>query len=164
MLEKSNRLATNRGDRLARAASVCHTGGKVCPPERATELLESIIEPGDRVAIEGDNQKQADFLAAALAKVDPARVHDLHMVQSVLALPDHLSVFERGIASRLDFAFASPQSEARRTGRYRCPEDRRDPHLSRTLCPHAGRPDAARGARGRGQGRPRRQSLCGSKY
>jgi malonate decarboxylase alpha subunit len=110
MLEKSNRLATNRGDRLTRAASVCHTGGKVCPPERATELLESIIEPGDRVAIEGDNQKQADFLAAALAKVDPARVHDLHMVQSVLALPDHLAVFDRGIASRLDFAFAGPQS------------------------------------------------------
>jgi len=43
-------------------------------------LLEAIIEPGDRVTIEGDNQKQADFLASALAKVDPARVHDLHMV------------------------------------------------------------------------------------
>jgi hypothetical protein len=42
--------------------------------------------------------------------VDPARVHDLHMVQSVLALPDHLAVFERGIANRLDFAFAGPQS------------------------------------------------------
>jgi hypothetical protein len=25
-------------------------------------LLEAIIEPGDRVTIEGDNQKQADFL------------------------------------------------------------------------------------------------------
>ena len=35
------------------------------------------------MTIEGDNQKQADFLASALAKVDPARVHDLHMVQSV---------------------------------------------------------------------------------
>jgi malonate decarboxylase alpha subunit len=42
--------------------------------------------------------------------VDPARVHDLHMVQSVLALPEHLAVFERGIANRLDFAFAGPQS------------------------------------------------------
>jgi malonate decarboxylase alpha subunit len=73
-------------------------------------LLEAIIEPGDRVVIEGDNQKQADFLAAALAKADPAHLHDLHMVQSVLALPDHLAVFERGIANRLDFAFAGPQS------------------------------------------------------
>src|SRR6202795_659140 len=32
------------------------------------------------------------------------------MVQSVLALPEHLAVFERGIANRLDFAFAGPQS------------------------------------------------------
>jgi malonate decarboxylase alpha subunit len=32
------------------------------------------------------------------------------MVQSVLALPDHIAVFERGIANRLDFAFAGPQS------------------------------------------------------
>jgi malonate decarboxylase alpha subunit len=73
-------------------------------------LLGAIIEPGDRVVIEGDNQKQADFLAAALAKADPAHLHDLHMVQSVLALPDHLAVFERGIADRLDFSFAGPQS------------------------------------------------------
>jgi hypothetical protein len=42
--------------------------------ERATLFLEAIIEPGDRVTIEGDNQKQADFLASALAKVDPARI------------------------------------------------------------------------------------------
>jgi malonate decarboxylase alpha subunit len=73
-------------------------------------LLEAIIKPGDRVTIEGDNQKQADFLASALANVDPARIHDLHMVQSVLALPDHLAVFERGIATRLDFSYAGPQS------------------------------------------------------
>jgi malonate decarboxylase alpha subunit len=73
-------------------------------------LLEAIIQPGDRIVIEGDNQKQADFLASALANVDPARIHDLHMVQSVLALPDHLAVFERGIANRLDFAYAGPQS------------------------------------------------------
>ena len=89
---------------------MCGPGSKICPPDRATELLEAIIEPGDRVVIEGDNQKQADFLAAALAKADPARLHDLHMVQSVLALPDHLAVFERSIANRLDFAFAGPQS------------------------------------------------------
>jgi malonate decarboxylase alpha subunit len=80
--------------------------------DRATELLEAIIEPSDRVTIEGDYQKQADFLASALAKVDPARVHDLHVVQSVLALTDHLAVFERGIANRLDFAYAVPRSGA----------------------------------------------------
>jgi malonate decarboxylase alpha subunit len=100
----------DRAARLVRAERICGAGEKLCPADRATELLEAIIEPGDRVAIEGDNQKQADFLAAALAKADPARLHDLHMVQSVLALPDHAAVFERGIANRLDFAFAGPQS------------------------------------------------------
>ena len=109
MLDPSRR-EPDRSPRLARAAAVCAANGKLCPAERATQLLEAIIEPGNRVAIEGDNQKQADFLASALANVDPARIHDLHMVQSVLALPDHLAVFERGIATRLDFAYAGPQS------------------------------------------------------
>src|SRR5271155_4552573 len=106
----TSQQGTDRAARLARAARISGSSGKVCPPDLATALLEAIIEPGDRVTIEGDNQKQADFLAAALAKADPARLHDLHMVQSVLALPDHLAVFERGIANRLDFAFAGPQS------------------------------------------------------
>jgi malonate decarboxylase alpha subunit len=106
----TSRRGADRASRLARAAALGGTSGKVCPADRATRLLEAIIEPGDRVTIEGDNQKQADFLAAALANVDPARVHDLHMVQSVLALPDHLAVFERGIANRLDFSYAGPQS------------------------------------------------------
>src|ERR1700746_2380610 len=110
MTARSNNRAANRGSRLARAALMCGPGSKICPPDRATELLEEIIEPGDRVVIEGDNQKQADFLAAALAKADPARLHDLHMVQSVRPLPYHLAVSERRIANRLDFAFAGPQS------------------------------------------------------
>jgi malonate decarboxylase alpha subunit len=105
-----SRHEADRPSRLARAAAVCGTSGKFCPAEQATQLLEAIIKPGDRVAIEGDNQKQADFLASTLASMDPARIHDLHMVQSVLALPDHLAVFERGIATRLDFAYAGPQS------------------------------------------------------
>jgi malonate decarboxylase alpha subunit len=109
MLDPSRHEA-DRPWRLARAAAVTGASGNLCPADRATLLLEAIIEPGDRVAIEGDNQKQADFLASALANVDRARIHDLHMVQSVLALPDHLAVFERGIASRLDFSYAGPQS------------------------------------------------------
>ena len=42
----------------------------------------------------------------------PARVHDLHMVQSVLALPEHLDVFERGIAREARL-LASPARRAR---------------------------------------------------
>src|ERR1700761_1906303 len=110
MSNTSHQQGADRTTRLARAAKVGGSSGKVVSPERATALLEAIIEPGDRVTIEGDNQKQADFLAAALAKADPTRLHHLHMVQSVLALPEHLAVFERGIANRLDFAFAGTQS------------------------------------------------------
>src|SRR6202790_1672490 len=105
MSDRSRREA-DRPSRLARATVLRGTSGKLCPAERATQLLEAIIEPGDRVAIEGDNQKHADFLASVLANVDPARIHDVHMVQSVLALPDHVAVFERGIANRLDFSYA----------------------------------------------------------
>ncbi|MCE1968375.1 malonate decarboxylase subunit alpha, partial [Enterobacter hormaechei] len=72
--------------------------------------LEAAIEPGDRVCLEGINQKQADFLAESLADCSPERLHDLHMVQSVLALPAHIDVFERGIANRLDFSFSGPQA------------------------------------------------------
>jgi malonate decarboxylase alpha subunit len=51
MKARSNQRAANRGNRLARAVLMCAPGSKICPPERATELLEAIIEPGDRVVI-----------------------------------------------------------------------------------------------------------------
>ena len=82
--------------------------GKHVDAAAISVLLHAVIEPGDRVCIEGNNQKQADFLARALTELDPARVHDLHMLQSVLALPEHLDVFENGVASRLDFSFSGP--------------------------------------------------------
>ena len=102
-----NRLGANRDERLARAGDLA--SGKVVEAGGVGDLLARIIEPGDRVCLEGNNQKQADFLAKALARLDPAAVHDLHIVQSVLAIPEHLDVFERGIASRLDFSFSGPQ-------------------------------------------------------
>src|SRR3954452_10006218 len=103
-----NTLARNREARLARAAPLSQ--GKVVAAADAGTLLERVLEPGDRVCLEGNNQKQADFLARALASLDPADIHGLHIVQSVLALPEHLDVFERGIAQRLDFSFSGPQS------------------------------------------------------
>ena len=78
--------------------------------ENATALLEAVIRSGDRVCLEGDNQKQADLLAVSLAAMDSNKVHDLHMVQSGVVLPEHLDVFERGIARRLDYAYSGPQS------------------------------------------------------
>jgi malonate decarboxylase alpha subunit len=84
--------------------------GKRVDTAGAVQLLSSAIESGDRVCLEGNNQKQADFLARTLTQLDPHQVHDLHMVQSVIALPEHLDVFESGIASKLDFSFSGPQS------------------------------------------------------
>ncbi|MCK9689014.1 malonate decarboxylase subunit alpha [Scleromatobacter humisilvae] len=104
------RQRTNRAARLARAAALAGVRAKAVEADAIVALLEALIEPGDRVCLEGDNQKQADFLARALAQVSPERVHDLHMVQSVLSLPEHLDVFELGIASKLDFSFSGPQS------------------------------------------------------
>lgn len=100
--------AKNRLTRLERASGVVQ--GKLIDPAQTTALLEAVIEPGDRVCLEGNNQKQADFLAKCLVKVAPSRVHDLHMVQSVVALPDHIELFERDIARRLDFSFSGPQA------------------------------------------------------
>ena len=97
----------SREARLARARAVAPT--RIVDAAAIGALLQAVIEPGDRVCLEGNNQKQADFLAGALAALDPAAVHDLHMVQSVLALPEHLDLFESGIASRLDFSFSGPQ-------------------------------------------------------
>jgi malonate decarboxylase alpha subunit len=107
-----NTLQINRAARLDRARAVLGNGlqGKIVEADRVDDLLHAALEPGDRVCLEGNNQKQADFLAQALANLDPARIHGLHMLQSVLALPEHLDVFERGIAAKLDFSFSGPQA------------------------------------------------------
>jgi len=97
-----------RADRL-RAGSA-YADGKVVEARKATALLEAVIRPGDRVCLEGDNQKQADLLARALAAVNVAKVYDLHMVQSGVVLPEHLDVFESGIAKRLDYSYSGPQA------------------------------------------------------
>jgi malonate decarboxylase alpha subunit len=102
---------SGRRDRDQRLqAGARHAEGKRVRRQDATALLEAVIRPGDRVCLEGDNQKQADLLAAALAEADVAKLHDLHLVQSGVVLPEHLDVFEKGIAKRLDYAYSGPQS------------------------------------------------------
>ncbi len=80
------------------------------PTARIVDALETLIRPGDRVALEGDNQKQADFLSRSFAKVDPQKIHDVHLLISSIGRPEHLTLFERGIAHKVDFSFAGPQS------------------------------------------------------
>ncbi|RUL65746.1 malonate decarboxylase subunit alpha [Dyella dinghuensis] len=92
-------------------AGALYARGKRVEKKDATALLEAVIQPGDRVCLEGDNQKQADLLAVALAAVNKEKIHDLHMVQSGVVLPEHLDLFELGIAKRLDYAYSGPQSQ-----------------------------------------------------
>ena len=97
--------------RISKARPLTEGGNsKIVDPSRAVALLETIIHPADRVALEGNNQKQADFLADCLCKVDPSKVNRLHMVQSVIALPSHCEIFNRGIAEKVDFSFSGPQA------------------------------------------------------
>lgn len=101
----------NRAARDARiAAGAGFARGKVVEAQDVTRLLEAVIRPGDRVCLEGDNQKQADLLSRALLAVDLSKVNDLHMVQSGVVLPEHLDLFDRGVAKRLDYAYSGPQS------------------------------------------------------
>jgi malonate decarboxylase alpha subunit len=97
-----------RRERLERIAP--ELDGKVLGTGQIVDALEALIVPGDRVALEGNNQKQADFLSRSLVQVDPEKVHGLHMVMSCLTRPEHLDLFEEGIAARVDFAYSGPQS------------------------------------------------------
>jgi malonate decarboxylase alpha subunit len=97
-----------KADRLAGVAAFAHGG--VVDARDMVAVLQAIVRPGDRVALEGDNQKQADFLSDRLAACDPAVVHDLHMLIGSVSRSEHLDLFERGIAKRLDLAYAGPQS------------------------------------------------------
>ncbi|WP_233884781.1 malonate decarboxylase subunit alpha [Paraburkholderia flagellata] len=110
--ELAPRSWTTRRDEKARrlAAISGWLEDGVLPASRMTDALELLIRPGDRVALEGDNQKQADFLSRSLAKADPAKVNNVHLLISSISRPEHLTLFERGIAHRVDFAFAGPQS------------------------------------------------------
>src|SRR3984957_19988524 len=84
--------------------------GPVLAQNNMVEALETVIQSSDRIVMEGDNQKQADFLSRSLAKVDPKKIHDLHLIISSISRPEHLTLFELGIAKKVDFAFAGPQS------------------------------------------------------
>ena len=98
----------NKAERIDAVSSL--VTGKFIPTEKITEALELLIQPGDRVALEGNNQKQADFLSRSLARVNPERIHDLHMLFPSISRPEHLDLFEDGIASKVDFAFSGQQS------------------------------------------------------
>ena len=103
-----NTRRRRKDERLARISRLVRDGR--FEARDAVAILEQLIEPGDRLCLEGNNQKQADFLSRSLASVDPQRVHDLHLLISVIGRPEHIALFERGIASLVDFSYSGPQS------------------------------------------------------
>lgn len=102
-----HRVASQK-EKLSAVASTFGPG-KVIPAARTTEFLETVVRSGDCVVHEGNNQKQGDFLAAQLARMDPKKVHDLTLCASCLGLPEHLDLFENGLATEVNFAYAGPQ-------------------------------------------------------
>jgi malonate decarboxylase alpha subunit len=106
-----NSWATRREEKRRRIESVqAWMQGPILSPEKIVDALELLIKSGDRVVLEGDNQKQADFLSRSLVKVDPKKLQDLHLIISSISRPEHLTFFELGIAKKVDFSFAGPQS------------------------------------------------------
>jgi malonate decarboxylase alpha subunit len=103
-----SRRRARKAARLARVAP--WTTGRLLETAAIVEVLQALLEPGDVVVLEGDNQKQADFLSRALVRVDPKKIRDLHLLIPSISRPEHLTLFERGIARKIDFAYAGPQS------------------------------------------------------
>jgi len=111
MTQQRTSWTTRRDEKRRRLDSVTPwMKGPVLAQNKIIETLEAVLQSGDRIVMEGDNQKQADFLSRSLAKIDPKKIHDLHLIISSISRPEHLTLFELGIAKKVDFAFAGPQS------------------------------------------------------
>ena len=108
----SSRSWTTRRDEKQRRLRLVSSWmkGPLLPRDKLVESLQLLIAPGDRIVLEGDNQKQADFLSRSLVRADPKKLHDLHLIISSISRPEHLTLFELGIAKKVDFAFAGTQS------------------------------------------------------
>src|SRR5882672_3935845 len=83
-LQQASSWTRRREEKERRMQAVMRwMSGPVLPTDKTVEALEALVVAGDRIVLEGDNQKQADFLSRSLVKVD---------------------------AKKMDFAFAGPQS------------------------------------------------------
>jgi malonate decarboxylase alpha subunit len=110
-LQQRTSWTTRRDEKARRMQAVqAWMSGPILPREKTVDALEFVIVSGDRIVMEGDNQKQADFLSRSLVRVDAKKIHGLHLIISSISRPEHLTLFELGIARKVDFAFAGPQS------------------------------------------------------
>lgn len=111
-IDINNLWNSSKKEKAERINSVTHiTNNKIIPADRIIEFLENIIKPADTVILEGDNQKQASFLSESLARLNPEKVNNLHMVMANISRSEHLDLFENKIASVIDFAYAGNQSK-----------------------------------------------------
>jgi malonate decarboxylase alpha subunit len=99
----------NKATRLRRVGRLAK--GKFVSSKKVPEVLKQIIEPGDILCLEGDNQKQADFLASQLATLEKKDLHDIHLVMSCITLPAHIELFKKGAVKQVDFCYAGPQGK-----------------------------------------------------
>jgi malonate decarboxylase alpha subunit len=100
----------NKSERMRRVGRLA--SGKFVSAKSVPEVLRRIIEPGDILCLEGDNQKQADFLANQLATLTKKDLRDIHLVMSCLTLPAHIELFKKGLIRQVDFCYAGPQGQA----------------------------------------------------
>jgi len=112
LTSNSSRSWTTRRDRKSSQIAKVQplVNGRIIPTGKIVEVLELLITSGDLVALEGDNQKQASFLSTALTQVNQNKINNLHMIMSSISRPDHLDIFEKGIAKKLDFSYSGAQS------------------------------------------------------
>ena len=105
IFQQVSRSWTKRGDEKRRRLQLVRPWmqGGILPKTKIIDALEALIVTGDSIVIEGDNQKQADFLSRSLVKVDPKKLHDLHLIISSISRPEHLTLFDLGIAKKVDF-------------------------------------------------------------
>ena len=94
-LKQAARSWTTRRDEKRRRMQLVQPWmeGSILPKGKIIEALETLLVSGDRIVLEGDNQKQADFLSRSLVKVvDNKDVKSLVTFLMTFALPDRKSV------------------------------------------------------------------------
>lgn len=107
----NNSWTKHRDEKKLKISKLSHiVNDKIIPTDMIVEALEALIAPYDKVVLEGDNQKQASFLSKALDMVDPDKINNLNMIISSISMPEHLNIFDKGIARKLDFSYAGSQS------------------------------------------------------
>ena len=133
--QRQKQWDTRRTEKRRRLDAVRHyASGPVLQQGDMVAVLEALLAPGDRVVLEGNNQKQADFLARMLTQVNPDKIHHLHLIMPSVSLPEHLDLFERGIARKLDFRLPARKAAHRPVPCRMACWSWRHTHLHRAVC------------------------------